>query len=73
MRKKTISEGFINVGVVLLNPDIIKKLAPSQKFSFEKDILEAYTNSLNLYAFETQESFIDIGIPEDYALAQTML
>lgn len=71
--KKPLHKGFINVGVTLLNPEIIKKHAPSQKFSFEKDILETYTNSLNLFAFETQEYFIDIGIPEDYALAQTTL
>jgi D-glycero-alpha-D-manno-heptose 1-phosphate guanylyltransferase len=71
--KKPLDEGFINVGVTLLNPEIIKKLAPAQKFSFEKDILERYTNSLNLLAFETPNYFIDIGIPEDYALAQTTL
>ncbi len=71
--KKPLDEGFINVGVTLLNPDIIKTLAPSQKFSFEKDILETYTQKLKILAFETQEYFIDIGIPEDYVLAQTAL
>ena len=71
--KKPLDQGIINVGVTLLNPEIIKKLAPSPKFSFEKDILERYTNSLNLLAFETSNYFIDIGIPEDYALAQTTL
>jgi D-glycero-alpha-D-manno-heptose 1-phosphate guanylyltransferase len=68
--KKPLDEGFINVGVMLINSEIVKKLAPTQKFSFEKDILEKHTNSLNLYAFESQDYFIDIGIPEDYALAQ---
>jgi D-glycero-alpha-D-manno-heptose 1-phosphate guanylyltransferase len=71
--KKPLDEGFINVGVMLISTEIVKKLTPSQKFSFEKDILEIHTNSLNLLAFETQEYFIDIGIPEDYALAQTTL
>ncbi|MCL2682397.1 MAG: nucleotidyltransferase family protein [Bacteroidales bacterium] len=71
--KKTLNEGFINVGVMLINPEIVKKLAPAKKFSFEKDILEKYTSSLNLLAFESQDYFIDIGIPEDYALAQTTL
>jgi D-glycero-alpha-D-manno-heptose 1-phosphate guanylyltransferase len=77
--KKPLDEGFINVGVTLLNPEIIvgaRHASPLQehpKFSFEKDILETHTTSLNLYAFETQEYFIDIGIPEDYALAQTTL
>ncbi|MDR0437282.1 MAG: nucleotidyltransferase family protein [Bacteroidales bacterium] len=71
--KKPLDEGFINVGVMLINSEIVKKLAPTQKFSFEKDILENYTNSLNLLAFESQDYFIDIGIPEDYALAQTTL
>jgi D-glycero-alpha-D-manno-heptose 1-phosphate guanylyltransferase len=71
--KKPLDEGFINVGVTLINPEIVKKLAPAQKFSFEKDILEIHTNTLNLLAFESQDYFIDIGIPEDYALAQTTL
>jgi len=71
--KKLLTEGFINVGVTLINPEIIKKLAPAQKFSFEKDILETHTNSLKLFALETQEYFVDIGIPEDYTLAQTTL
>jgi D-glycero-alpha-D-manno-heptose 1-phosphate guanylyltransferase len=77
--KKPLDEGFINVGVTLLNPEIIvgaRHASPLQehpKFSFEKDILEAHTTSLNLYAFETREYFIDIGIPDDYALAQITL
>jgi D-glycero-alpha-D-manno-heptose 1-phosphate guanylyltransferase len=75
--KKPLDEGFINVGVTLINPEIVKtgrtpSLQP-QKFSFEKDILETHTNSLNLFAFETSEYFIDIGIPEDYELAQKTL
>ncbi|MCL2028462.1 MAG: nucleotidyltransferase family protein [Bacteroidales bacterium] len=71
--KKPLNEGFINVGVTLINTDIVKKLAPSQKFSFEKDILETHTTALNLFAFETSEYFIDIGVPEDYALANRQL
>jgi D-glycero-alpha-D-manno-heptose 1-phosphate guanylyltransferase len=81
--KKPLDEGFINVGVTLLKPEIIvmaRSACPGgqtlpqqhQKFSFEKDILEHYTNSLRLFAYETSEYFIDIGIPEDYALSQTI-
>jgi D-glycero-alpha-D-manno-heptose 1-phosphate guanylyltransferase len=71
--KKPLKEGFINVGVMLLNAELVKQLAPAPKFSFERDILENYTQTLNIFAFETQDYFIDIGIPEDYALAQTTL
>ena len=44
--------------------------SPTEKFSFEKDILEANVSKLPFYAFQSDGYFIDIGIPEDYKKAQ---
>jgi len=42
-------------------------------FSFEKEILEPMSRENSLYGFVSEGPFIDIGIPEDYARAQTFL
>ncbi|MBK8154365.1 MAG: hypothetical protein IPK61_15930 [Saprospiraceae bacterium] len=39
-------------------------------FSFEKEILEKKGGNTGLYAYKSDEAFIDIGIPEDYFRAQ---
>lgn len=68
--KQFYSEGLINGGIYLL--DRKKFLARSfpQRFSFEKDYLEAFYAQGGFYGLEQQGYFIDIGIPSDYAKAQ---
>ncbi len=62
--------GLINAGIYLLNKSLFNDFNLPQKFSFETDILMKHINSLNLIAYSEVSDFIDIGIPEDYALAQ---
>lgn len=72
--KKIIEQGFINAGVYAVSKNIFdEKYINKDKFSFEKDILEAYVKSLPFYAFISDGYFIDIGIPEDYQKAQSEL
>lgn len=68
--KQPIEKGFINAGVYVVSKQVFKDIS-MQKFSFEKDILEANISKLPFYAFESDGYFIDIGIPEDYKKAQT--
>jgi D-glycero-alpha-D-manno-heptose 1-phosphate guanylyltransferase len=69
--KQPIERGFINAGVYVVSKQIFENTAISQeKFSFEKDILEANVNKLPFFAFKSDGYFIDIGIPEDYRKAQ---
>ena len=42
-------------------------------FSFEKDFLEKYIGQENIIGYPSEAFFIDIGIPEDYERAQTLL
>jgi D-glycero-alpha-D-manno-heptose 1-phosphate guanylyltransferase len=71
--KQQYAEGNINAGVYILNvPKFLDEEFPD-KFSFEKDYLETLYSQRRIYGLVQDEYFIDIGIPEDYAKAQTEL
>lgn len=65
--------GFINAGVYLISPDLFSRFTLAKQFSFEKDFLFPYLPLLRARAFIADDYFIDIGVPEDYARAQTEL
>ncbi len=69
--KKFQETGNINGGVYIINRDEFMKKPLRQKFSFEKDYLEAFVGEGNFYGFASDAYFIDIGIPQDYEKAQT--
>jgi D-glycero-alpha-D-manno-heptose 1-phosphate guanylyltransferase len=71
--KKLFKSGNINGGVYLMNANLFERLGFGEKFSFEKDFLEKYIMQLNFQALISNAYFIDIGIPEDYLIAQTEL
>lgn len=71
--KRYCEFGFINAGVYLIDKSKINTLNFPENFSFEKDFLEAYTNDFFFGAYIDDKYFIDIGIPEDYKLAQKEL
>lgn len=74
--KKFVQEGWINGGVYWIKHQLFENIKCNlnvelpKKFSFETEVLEAFTNKLNFYAFEQEGYFIDIGVPEDYQRAQ---
>lgn len=71
--KKYCESGLINGGTYCIDcsSDILDD--KPVKFSFEKDVMEPESQRGNLSGFVSDGSFIDIGIPQDYALAQTFL
>jgi D-glycero-alpha-D-manno-heptose 1-phosphate guanylyltransferase len=68
--KRHYAEGLINGGVYILDRRRFLAEDLPNKFSFEKDYLEAKTSSRLFYGLPQDRYFIDIGIPEDYARAQ---
>lgn len=64
-------EGYINSGIYILNPKILKDFDLPHKFSFEIDFMCKYFDKILLNVFRSNDYFIDIGIPEDYHKAQT--
>lgn len=69
--KRPCVEGLINAGVYLLRRDALNNMP--EKFSLESDYFERFVGDGALRAVECTGGFIDIGVPEDYELAQTIL
>ncbi len=73
LEKQFFETGYINGGVYILNiPKFLDEEFPD-KFSFEKDYLEKYSDKRRIYGLVQDNYFIDIGIPEDYKRAQEEL
>lgn len=69
--KQGISEpGLINGGVYVFAREVFERI-PDGPCSLEKDILPGLLDG-GVFAAQQTGMFIDIGTPEDYALAQTM-
>ena len=63
-------KGFINGGVYLITNKYLDNYNLPGKFSLEKDFFEVHYETADIYAMSCASYFLDIGIPEDYQLAQ---
>tara|TARA_B100001057_G_C22683489_1_gene884712 strand:- start:169 stop:876 length:708 start_codon:yes stop_codon:yes gene_type:complete len=61
LEKRKLSKGYINAGIYILNNTIMK--IRKKKFSIEKEFFEK-CNTHEIYAFLSDDSFIDIGTPK---------
>ncbi|OGT35216.1 MAG: hypothetical protein A3F11_02100 [Gammaproteobacteria bacterium RIFCSPHIGHO2_12_FULL_37_14] len=68
--KGEVGPGLINAGVYLINPNLFENFKLPKHFSIENDFLYPYVSEIKPQAFVTDNYFIDIGIPEDYARVQ---
>lgn len=71
--KQGVSAGYINAGVYCIRRDIFVKYSAPAKFSFERYFLPKQLGVLRPVAFKGVRAFIDIGVPDDYALAQSLI
>lgn len=65
--------GLINAGCYVIPRTALNDFAVNQPFSLEQDYLCPLVTRSPLRVFVSHGYFIDIGIPEDYARAQTEL
>jgi D-glycero-alpha-D-manno-heptose 1-phosphate guanylyltransferase len=65
--------GLINAGCYVLAAGALARFPLNQPFSIETDYLVPEVTSETVDVFVTEGMFIDIGIPEDYVRAQTLL
>lgn len=65
------AEGLINAGTYIVRREALVNMP--RKFSLESYWFEDVVGAGKLAACECAGGFIDIGVPEDYELAQTML
>jgi D-glycero-alpha-D-manno-heptose 1-phosphate guanylyltransferase len=68
--KQQRDSGYINGGVYIVNRNSFLARQLPEKFSFEKDYLEAFVSEQKFCAYKSDAYFIDIGIPQDYEQAQ---
>ncbi|MFM6924278.1 MAG: nucleotidyltransferase family protein [Ferruginibacter sp.] len=73
LEKRQYESGLINGGVYALQVERFLQEDLPQKFSFEKDYLEAFFDKRRMFGLIQDAYFIDIGIPEDFERAQTEL
>lgn len=70
--KGVTGPGVINAGAYLLAPSLVIDGNLPKSFSFERDFLMARLSQLSPLAFVVDGLFIDIGVPEDYARANSI-
>jgi D-glycero-alpha-D-manno-heptose 1-phosphate guanylyltransferase len=70
LEKNYYEQGNINGGLYVLNGDKFKNLGLPGKFSFEKEFLEKFYSTGQIFGLILDSYFIDIGIPEDLQKAQ---
>jgi D-glycero-alpha-D-manno-heptose 1-phosphate guanylyltransferase len=71
--KGVAGPGLINAGCFVLDRSELNGFALHHAFSLETDFLANAVQRIPVDVFVTEGLFIDIGIPEDYARAQTLL
>ncbi|MFO0388840.1 MAG: nucleotidyltransferase family protein [Alphaproteobacteria bacterium] len=63
--------GLISAGFYVLSPDVFAGHALKESFSFEREFLHPQTPVILPAYYDGVGYFIDIGVPHDYARAQT--
>lgn len=71
--KEERGEGMINAGVYLIQSDFFSRYDLPHAFSLEQDFLYPRIGDIKPLAYEAEDYFIDIGIPEDYDRAKVEL
>ena len=65
--------GYINAGTYWLRKQALLSRVDTPAFSFEQHFLQPNLSALRIQALPTVNQFIDIGVPEDYRLAQSVV
>ena len=65
--------GYVNAGNYLIPVGFLNRFPVGHPFSFENDFLVPAIARLGMYAYCVDGRFIDIGIPEDLAIAQELI
>lgn len=68
--KKALDFGFINAGSYVFNVRTFRAQEFPEKFSIEREFFETHVDTLHFQGFKSEGYFLDIGIPEDFQLAQ---
>jgi NDP-sugar pyrophosphorylase family protein len=67
---KTNGSGWVNGGIYLIHRSLLETIPPQQTVSLEQELFPTWIGR-GLYGFRSEGRFIDIGIPESLAGAET--
>jgi D-glycero-alpha-D-manno-heptose 1-phosphate guanylyltransferase len=73
LEKGVAGHGLINAGCYVLPKGVLDDFPLGQPFSLETEFFIKYLQRIRFDGFVTHGRFIDIGVPDDFALAQTAL
>ncbi len=71
--EKRDGAGFINAGIYAIDARRLLSHDHPQQFSFERDYLSTALDAIDVRVYPDVGEFIDIGVPGDYARAQTFI
>ena len=73
LEKGTHGPGLINAGCYVLPKTALDDFPLGKPFSIETEFFAKFLQHVKFSGYVTNGRFIDIGVPEDYKLAQTAL
>jgi mannose-1-phosphate guanylyltransferase len=66
-KKEDVTTNMINAGTYVLEPDVLQRIPVDTKFSFEREVFpQMVTEGLPVYAYPTDNYWMDTGTPEKY-------
>lgn len=65
--------GYINAGVYGMRRSLLEDFPADESFSFENKVLMPTVNREVVFGYTSTHDFIDIGVPQDYQLAQQLV
>lgn len=72
IEKGDTGPGYINAGVYAIRRSLLAEFPTKESFSFENEILMPTVKREVVFGYTHTKDFIDIGVPQDYRLAQSM-
>jgi len=66
-KPEEVTTNMINAGTYVLEPEVLKRIPPDTRFSFERDVFpQMLTDGEAVYAYPTDNYWMDTGTPEKY-------
>jgi mannose-1-phosphate guanylyltransferase len=66
-KAEDVTTNMINAGTWVVEPDVLKRIPPETKFSFEREVFpQMLADGLPFYAYFTNDYWMDTGTPENY-------
>ena len=66
-KAEEVTTNMINAGTWVVEPEILQRIPPDTRFSFERDVFpQMLADKVPFYAYPTENYWMDTGTPENY-------